>query len=101
MRPTPGAGGLAPDAYPGVERGKIMAMARTASGMRAGGQILRDIGGRVGHHSSSALSRVTGFFRAYPPLAQGLYFLLTGLWQLLSISSFQAVTGPKHDLWLV
>ena len=32
---------------------------------------------------------------------QGLYFLATGLWPLLDIDSFQAVTGPKTDLWLV
>ena len=34
-------------------------------------------------------------------LLQGLYFFVTGIWPLLSISSFQAVTGPKTDLWLV
>lgn len=32
---------------------------------------------------------------------QGAYFLLTGIWPLLSIASFQAVTGRKTDLWLV
>jgi hypothetical protein len=32
---------------------------------------------------------------------QGLYFLLTGLWPLFGIDSFQAVTGRKTDLWLV
>jgi hypothetical protein len=32
---------------------------------------------------------------------QGAYFLLTGLWPLFGIDSFQAVTGPKTDLWLV
>jgi hypothetical protein len=32
---------------------------------------------------------------------QGLYFLVTGLWPLLHVDSFQAVTGPKADLWLV
>lgn len=31
----------------------------------------------------------------------GLYFLLTGVWPLLGIGSFQRVTGPKTDLWLV
>ena len=34
-------------------------------------------------------------------VAQGLYFLGTGLWPLLHMRSFLAVTGPKHDLWLV
>jgi hypothetical protein len=32
---------------------------------------------------------------------QGLYFTLTGLWPLLSMETFLAVTGPKTDLWLV
>jgi len=32
---------------------------------------------------------------------QGLYFLVTGVWPLVDIDSFQIVTGPKTDLWLV
>lgn len=32
---------------------------------------------------------------------QGLYFLVTGIWPLVHIKSFQWVTGPKVDLWLV
>jgi hypothetical protein len=32
---------------------------------------------------------------------QGLFYLATGLWPLLDIVSFQMVTGPKTDLWLV
>jgi hypothetical protein len=28
---------------------------------------------------------------------QGLYFLITGVWPLASIETFQAVTGPKTD----
>ncbi len=32
---------------------------------------------------------------------QSIYFLLTGIWPLISISTFQAVTGLKVDLWLV
>ena len=32
---------------------------------------------------------------------QSIYFLLTGIWPLISINTFQAVTGPKVDLWLV
>jgi hypothetical protein len=37
------------------------------------------------------------------PLAvvQGTYFLVTGLWPLLSLRTFEAVTGPKADGWLV
>lgn len=34
-------------------------------------------------------------------LAHSAYFLLTGLWPLVHMPSFLAVTGPKRDLWLV
>ena len=34
-------------------------------------------------------------------LLQGFYFTLTGLWPLIHMDSFLAVTGPKADLWLV
>ncbi len=33
--------------------------------------------------------------------AQGVYFALTGVWPIVHIQSFMAVTGPKTDLWLV
>lgn len=32
---------------------------------------------------------------------QASYFLATGVWPLLHMESFVAVTGPKTDLWLV
>lgn len=32
---------------------------------------------------------------------QGIYFLVAGVWPILNIDSFQAVTGSKTDLWLV
>jgi hypothetical protein len=44
------------------------------------------------------------------PMRQGLfwlcvihaaYYALTGIWPLVSIQSFMAVTGPKRDVWLV
>jgi hypothetical protein len=34
-------------------------------------------------------------------IIQGSYSLLTGLWGLIDIDSFMAVTGPKTDIWLV
>jgi hypothetical protein len=34
-------------------------------------------------------------------LVQGAYFLLTGIWPILHRPSFEAVTGPKTDFWLV
>jgi hypothetical protein len=38
-----------------------------------------------------------------PALAalQGVYFVVTGVWPLVHMDSFLAVTGPKTDLWLV
>lgn len=34
-------------------------------------------------------------------LLQGVYYLITGVWPLLSIKTFEMVTGPKTDKWLV
>ena len=34
-------------------------------------------------------------------LAQGIFYLVTGAWPLVSIRSFEAITGPKADRWLV
>jgi hypothetical protein len=34
-------------------------------------------------------------------LFQGLFYVATGVWPLIDIVSFQIVTGPKTDLWLV
>ena len=34
-------------------------------------------------------------------MAQGLYYMAAGLWPVVHIDSFQAVTGAKTDLWLV
>lgn len=34
-------------------------------------------------------------------LAQGIYYLLTALWAIIHIKSFEKVTGPKNDHWLV
>ena len=34
-------------------------------------------------------------------IGQGGYYLATGLWPLISMSTFEAVSGPKDDDWLV
>lgn len=34
-------------------------------------------------------------------LIQGFYFLLTGIWPLISMKTFVLISGPKTDLWLV
>ena len=35
------------------------------------------------------------------PLVQGIFFVTTGLWPIVHLRSFEAVTGPKVDKWLV
>jgi hypothetical protein len=32
---------------------------------------------------------------------QGLFYVATGIWPIVHMDSFLAVTGPKTDLWLV
>jgi hypothetical protein len=34
-------------------------------------------------------------------VAQAFYYVVTGLWPLVSYATFEAVTGPKTDRWLV
>ncbi len=33
-------------------------------------------------------------------LSQGIFYLATGLWPIIHMRSFEAVTGPKLDKWL-
>src|SRR5205807_1632219 len=50
--------------------------------------------------SSSQLSRASKRSRTLA-MIQGAYFATTGLWPLFNYRSFEKVTGPKHDDWLV
>lgn len=34
-------------------------------------------------------------------IAQAAYYLITGIWPLVRINTFEVVTGPKSDDWLV
>jgi hypothetical protein len=34
-------------------------------------------------------------------IVQGAYYLATGIWPLISMRTFESVTGPKVDKWLV
>ncbi|MBF6612395.1 MAG: hypothetical protein IVW55_04635 [Chloroflexi bacterium] len=38
---------------------------------------------------------------SYIALLQGGYYVITGIWPLVHIRSFMAITGRKTDLWLV
>jgi hypothetical protein len=35
------------------------------------------------------------------PFSQGLFYIAAGAWPILHLRSFEAVTGPKVDKWLV
>jgi hypothetical protein len=37
----------------------------------------------------------------YVATIQGIYFILTGLWPVFNIKSFEKISGPKTDKWLV
>jgi len=34
-------------------------------------------------------------------IVQGVYYLITGVWAVVGVESFQKITGPKYDVWLV
>lgn len=34
-------------------------------------------------------------------VVQGVFYIATGVWSIVSIETFEAVTGPKLDEWLV
>jgi hypothetical protein len=63
--------------------------------------MMRQAWAPVGQHISSGFNSTLDFFIAYPPFAQGGYYVLTALWPLISMSSFERVTGPRVDTWLV
>jgi hypothetical protein len=36
-----------------------------------------------------------------PVTVQAVYYVVSGLWPIIHLRSFMAVTGPKQDTWLV
>jgi hypothetical protein len=68
-----------------------------SSSSAARAQAMRDAWQGVHRHAATAFGRVWDFFTAYPPLAQGLYYVLTGLWPLLAVENYQRVTGHHAD----
>lgn len=54
-----------------------------------------------GTELTRGLAPVTFSPSAYVLVVQGIFYVLTGVWPLLSMDTFLRVTGPKTDLWLV
>lgn len=47
------------------------------------------------------IARASGGAGTWPGRVQGGYYVATGVWPVLHYRSFEAITGPKHDDWLV
>lgn len=56
------------------------------------------MGNRMNRTASSLHSSAAARVMA---LGQGWFWLVSGLWPIVHIGSFMAVTGPKTDTWLV
>jgi hypothetical protein len=52
------------------------------------------------HNGKTVEVRAPEGFRALL-LGQGAFYFATGLWPLLNLQSFEKITGPKTDRWLV
>lgn len=52
-------------------------------------------------NSAAPSAVVAGSRVGFTALAQGVYFAATGIWPILHLRSFETVTGPKVDGWLV
>jgi hypothetical protein len=55
----------------------------------------------AGSVSSRRLHEMNRFPAVFVARLQGGFYAVTGLWALVDLDSFMAVTGPKTDLWLV
>lgn len=55
----------------------------------------------AGPGSSRRLHEMNGLSAVAVALVQGGFYVLTGVWALVDLDSFMAVTGPKTDHWLV
>lgn len=69
---------------------------------RANGTVYaRNTWDAVQRHGSTAMQATRTFLVNHPAMVQGIYYLLVGLWPVVSIDSFQFITGRKTDVWVV
>jgi hypothetical protein len=63
-------------------------------------QGMREPLNRLRRRGATALGVVAAFFLFHPPLAQGIYYLLRGLWPLFRMGHTGASTATDTDIWL-
>src|SRR5260370_39961043 len=64
-------------------------------------ELMRNAWPKLRGGASSVFVYFFEFFTAYPPLAQGLYYILSSIWPLVGLASYQDVTGHIADAWHV
>jgi hypothetical protein len=72
---------------------------QTTSARRA--EVVREAWRRIGGPMTNVFGWLFAFFTSYPPLAQGLYCLVLGLWPLLGLGSYLSLTGQPGEVWVV
>jgi hypothetical protein len=73
-----------------------------ASSFRSSGAVYaRNSWNAVQRHGATVYQQLRTYLGAHPPLIQGLYYVLLGLWPVLDVDSFMKATGHKVDYWLV
>jgi hypothetical protein len=85
---------------PAVNRGDIFALCAGAPDTPVAERISTVTPSALPRHSFTQRP-VAGRLLVAVSLTQAAYDALTGIWSLVSIGSFQRITGPKVDLWLV
>jgi hypothetical protein len=62
--------------------------------------VMRGYLDRVRRRSATVLGTIAAFFLFHPPLAQGIYYLLRGLWPLFRMAPVDASSATDTDIWL-
>src|SRR4029453_14643928 len=55
---------------------------------------------RVRGRGATVLGAIAAFFLFHPPLAQGIYYLLRGLWPLFRMGHIGVSSATDTDIWL-
>ena len=66
-----------------------------------GGSAVDDERGRRGDARAMVIAAEGSNWDRAVAIGQGVFYVVTGVWPILSLRTFEAVTGPKADGWLV